>query len=150
MTTENQNLGLMSPEGWWLFWQYSVPVTILGCQDPTQTTGWALGFGTELSTFKSTYRLRRYYRVSIHIKSFGIKFRYLRTHIGRIREERGDPCDMMSPLQLFKNTTHRANEMFWSVVTFLGSYGLEWWSPFIKTEFTLKRGMSQNSSILDE
>ncbi len=32
--------------------------------------------------------LRRYYRVSIHIKSFGTKFRYLRTHLGANERER--------------------------------------------------------------
>ncbi len=39
MTTESQDLGLMSHLKDGAFLQFSVPVTILGCLGPTQTTG---------------------------------------------------------------------------------------------------------------
>ncbi len=44
-------------------------------------------------------------------------------YLGAYERERERPCDMMSPLQLFKTQNTGQTEMFWSVLTFLGSYG---------------------------
>ncbi len=56
---------------------------------------YSLGLGTNSVLLRVHTELRQYYRVPIHIKSFGTKFRYLRMHLGRIREreterERGE------------------------------------------------------------
>ncbi len=53
MTTENQDLGLMSHPKDGAFLQFSVPVTILGCLGPTQTTGWAPPAGLTNTSFSS-------------------------------------------------------------------------------------------------
>ncbi len=91
-----------------------------------------VGLGTELGTSKGTDR------VSIHIKSFGTKFQYPRTHLGAYERERDKEGETLwhdvTPATL-SNTTPRANRNILKcayisrVIWFLRT---GWRSPFIK------------------
>ncbi len=102
-----------------------------------------VGLDTELHTFKGTdwigsvlpstdwHEIIRY-QISVPENAFGHAYErerereregeYLGTHTRERERETDRPCDK-SPLQLFKMQHTGQTEMFWSVLTFLGSYG---------------------------